>query len=87
MRGDHAGWTILNLRVDVENVNLAFRSPFLLVEMGHHLLDLGKGLFQLLAVRVGGEGSLGVLQQVSQQKGNGGQPLHWPYHQLRKSLS
>ena len=38
MRGDHAGWTILNLRVDVENVNLAFRSPFLLVEMGHHLV-------------------------------------------------
>ena len=38
MRGDHAGWTILNLRVDVENVNLAFRSPFLLVKMGHHLV-------------------------------------------------
>ena len=42
MRRDDAGGTVLDLRVDVEDVDLALGPPLLLVEVSHHLLDLGQ---------------------------------------------
>ena len=64
VRRDDAGGTVLDLRVDVEDVNLALCPPLLLVEVRHHLLDLGQRLLQLLAVLVRGVSPLRVLQDI-----------------------
>ena len=64
MRRDDAGGTVLDLRVDVEDVDLSLGPPLLLVEVRHYLLDLGQRLLQLLAVLVRGVSPLRVLQDI-----------------------
>ena len=87
MGGNDAGGAVLDLGVDVEDMNLSLRPPLLLVEVSHHLLDLGQGLLQLLAVGVVRVGPPRMLQDVVQQQGDARQSLHRSDHQLCQGLS